>query len=96
MGRLEKLDQSYHHQDPADFLLPISQKMAIDLPSSEVKGIEFKVYHRDPLTGSPVFLGRITERRRKERGNNLKDLLGKAMREYSGYVKDPSTIFLLR
>lgn len=93
LERLEQLDQNYHYKETVNFLFPISEKM--ELSSLAVKGIEFKVYHRDPVTGSAVFLGRITERRRKERGNNLEDLLGKAMREYSDYVKDPSTIFLL-
>jgi hypothetical protein len=42
-----------------------------------------------------VFLGKIIERRRKERGNNFKDLLFKAKQDYSPRVKDPSAIFLL-
>jgi len=32
---------------------------------------EFKVYYRDDLTRSMVYLGTVIERRRKERGNNL-------------------------
>jgi hypothetical protein len=95
LERLEQLDQNHHHKETVSFLFPNFQKMATELSPPGVKGIEFKVYHRDPLTGSAVFLGKITERRRKERGNNLRDLLGKAMREYSDYVKNPSTIFLL-
>jgi hypothetical protein len=42
-----------------------------------------------------VFLGKIIERRRRERGNNLKDLLFKARQNYSTRVRDPSAIFLL-
>jgi ribosomal protein L13E len=42
-----------------------------------------------------VYLGTVVERRRRERENNLRDLLKKALKEYSDYVKDPSKIFLL-
>jgi hypothetical protein len=42
-----------------------------------------------------VYLGTVMERRRKERGNNLGDLLKKAAAEYSNRVQDPSKIFLL-
>ena len=65
-------------------------------PFGEEKRIfEFKVYSRDRLTHSINHLGMVLERRRKERGNNLKDLLVKAMKDYSDCVADPSTIFLL-
>ena len=57
--------------------------------------IIFDVYYRNYSTDSMVFLGKIIERRRKERGNNFKDLLFKARQNYSTRVKDPSTIFLL-
>jgi hypothetical protein len=57
--------------------------------------IIFDVYYRDYSTDSMVFLGKIIERRRRERGNNLKDLLFKARQNYSTRVKDPSAIFLL-
>jgi hypothetical protein len=56
---------------------------------------EFKVYYRDDLTRSVVYLGTVIERRRKERGNNLGDLLKKATAEYSNHVQDLSKIFLL-
>ncbi len=56
---------------------------------------EFKVYRRDPITRSMIFLGRVAERRIRERGNNLNDLLTKAVRDYSSCVAAPSTIFLL-
>jgi hypothetical protein len=42
-----------------------------------------------------VYLGTVIERRRKERGNNFKDLLKKAIKEYSDYVGNPSKIFLV-
>jgi hypothetical protein len=57
--------------------------------------IIFDVYYRDHPTDSMVFLGKIIERRRRERGNNLKDLLFKARQNYSTRVRDPSAIFLL-
>jgi hypothetical protein len=57
--------------------------------------IIFDVYYRDYSTDSMVFLGKIIEMRRKERGNNFKDLLFKARQNYSTRVKDPSAIFLL-
>jgi hypothetical protein len=59
------------------------------------KNNEFDVYYRDSLTRSIVFLGKVVERRKKERVNNFKDLLKKAIIDFSGQVKDPSRIFLL-
>jgi hypothetical protein len=56
---------------------------------------EFKVYYRNDLTRCMVYLGTVIERRKKERGNNLGDLLKKAAMEYSNDVPDPSKIFLL-
>jgi hypothetical protein len=57
--------------------------------------IIFNVYYREYSTDSMVFLGKIIERRRKERGNKRKDLLYKARQDYSARVKDPFAIFLL-
>ena len=74
---------------------PFLKKMETELLSSGKKPVEFKVYHRDDLTRSMVYLGTVIERRRKERGSNLKDLLKKAIKEYSDYVENPSKIFLL-
>jgi hypothetical protein len=42
-----------------------------------------------------VYLGTVIERRKKERGNNLGDLLKKAAMEYSNHVPDSSKVFLL-
>jgi len=65
-------------------------------PSSTGKNSgEFKVYYRDDLTRRMVYLGTVIERRRKERGNNLGDLLKKAAKDYCNDVPDPSKIFLL-
>ncbi len=67
---------------------------AVFLPSGKNYG-EFKAYYRDDLTRSVIYLGTVIERRRKERGNNLGDLLKKAATAYSDHVRDPSKIFLL-
>jgi len=93
--RLEQLEQFYREKEKINFSLPFLQKMETELLLSGKKDVEFKVYHRDHLTRSTVFLGKIIERRRKERGDNPKDLLSKAIKQYSDYVEDPSTIFLL-
>lgn len=59
------------------------------------KATEFKVYCRDEITRSMVLLGKIDERRMKERQNNLGDLLFKARKDFLDRVSDPSLIFLL-
>jgi hypothetical protein len=65
-------------------------------PFVSIKGpIIFDVYYRNYPTDSMVFLGKIIERRNKDRGNNRKDLLYKARQDYSPRVKDPSAILLL-
>ncbi len=56
---------------------------------------EFKVYYREGRTCCMVYLGTVMERRRRERGDNLGDLLKKAVTEYASHVRDPSRIFLL-
>ncbi len=93
--RLEQWEQIYPEKEGINGFLPILQKMETGLLSQEKKPVEFKVYCRDDLARSMVYLGTVVERRRKERGNNLGDLLKKALKEYSDYVKDPSKIFLL-
>ena len=93
--RLEQLEQLYCETKKVNFPLPFLQKMEKELLLPVKEDVEFNVYHRNNLTRSMVFLGKIIERRRKERRDNLKDLLNKAVKEYSDYVKDPSTIFLL-
>ena len=95
VGRLEQLKQIYDEKEKVNSSLPLLPKMETESLLPEKKAVEFKVYYRDPLTCSTVFLGKIIERRRKERGDNLKGLLNKAIKEYSDQVADPSTIFLL-
>jgi hypothetical protein len=95
LERLEQSNRRDHDKEKINFMLPFINEMETKLLPSGKEGVEFKVYHRNHLTRSTVFLGKITERRRKERGNNLRDLLGKAIRQYSNDVEDPSAIFLL-
>jgi hypothetical protein len=61
----------------------------------EKRDVEFRVYYNDCITRSMIFLGKVIKRRTKERGNNLKDLLVEAVKDYSHCVADPSTIFFL-
>ncbi len=95
--RMEQWEQLYLYpeKEGTNGFLPIFKKMETELLSSKKQPIEFKVFYRDDLTRSMVYLGTVIERRRKERGSNLKDLLKKAIKEYSDYVEDPSDIFLL-
>jgi hypothetical protein len=93
--RLEQSEQLYPEKNGINGFLPILKKMQAELLSSGKKPIEFKVYHRDGHTRSIVYLGTVIERRGKERGSNFKDLLRKAIKEYSNYVENPSQIFLL-
>jgi hypothetical protein len=93
--RLGQWEKFYPNREKIDDSLPLLEEMSSELSLSAKRPIEFKVYYRDDLTRSIVYLGKVTERRRKERGNNLGDLLKKAIREYSNYVRDPSKLFLL-
>jgi len=93
--RVEQLEQPYLKKKKVNCSLPLKQKMETELTLSGERPVRFNVYYRSQLTRSTIFLGDIVERRRKERGDNLKSLLSKAMKEYSNYVEDPSAIFLL-
>jgi len=57
--------------------------------------VVFNIYYREPSSKSIQFRGKVIERRLKERGNNLKDLLAKVRRDYSYRVIEPNGIFLL-
>lgn len=92
LGQWEKFYPEKGINEVSPALLPILG--AEPLPPGK-KSMEFKVYYRNDLTHSMVYLGTVIERRKKERGNNLGDLLKKAAKEYSHYVPDPSKIFLL-
>jgi hypothetical protein len=93
--RLEPLKPLCDEKEEVNSSLPFLQKMETELLSAGKKTLKFKVYYRDPLTRSPVFLGKIIERRRKERRDNLKSLLSKAINRYSDQAVDPSRMFLL-
>ena len=93
--RLEQLKQVCDEKEEVNTSLPFLDKMETGLLLSRKSALEFKVYYRDHLTRSTVFLGKIIERRRRERGDNLKGLLNKAIKQYSDQVVDPFTMFLL-
>ncbi len=93
--RLNQRDQLYPEKEAINCFFPIFEKRETERLSSGKKPMEFKVYYRDDLIRSMVYMGTVIERRRKERESNFKDLLKKAIREYSDYVKDPSKIFLM-
>ena len=93
--RLEQLDYLDDKKEGSNSSLPFLEKMEAELTSPGKSVVGFKVYHRDHLTRLTVLLGIVIERRRKERGDNLKGLLSKAIKQYSSHVEDPSTIFLL-
>ena len=93
--RSEQSEQLYPEKEGINGCLPIFEETETEPLSVGKNPVQFKVYHRDNETHSIVYLGTVIERRRKERGNNLKDLLKKAIKEYSDYVENPSKIFLL-
>ena len=93
--RSAKGEEVYQSQDETSCPLPLMDRIGISPVSPGKKAVEFKVYCRDPVTKSMISLGNIFERRTKERGNNLRDLLVKAVRDYSYYIEGASTIFLL-
>ncbi len=95
LGLLKVDPEQREAVERVNFSLPFPQKMETELLLPTKKGVEFKVYHRNRVTRSTVFLGKIIERRRKERGDNLKGLLSRAIEQYSDHVKDPPGIFLL-
>jgi len=90
-----KSRQLYQGQNNISYSLPLMDEVEISPLSPGEKAAEFKVYRRNHVTHSITFLGRVIERRTRERGNNLNDLLVKAVKDYSDYAADPSTIFLL-
>ncbi len=90
-----KTEQPYPGRDEISYSLSLMDEIEISPLSPGEKAAEIKVYLRNHVTRSITFLGRVIERRTRERGNNLNDLLVKAVRDYSGYVAEPSTIFLL-
>jgi len=90
-----KVEEVYQSQDETSCPLPLMDRIGISPLSPGKKAVEFKVYCRNPVKKSMIFLGNILERRTKERRNNLRDLLVKAVKDYSYCIEGASTIFLL-
>jgi hypothetical protein len=88
-------DQFGSDKEKINSSLTLLREMEAEVLSPGKRPVEFKVYYRDDPTRSMVYLGTVIERRRTERGNNLRDLLKKAVKEYSDDGRDPSKIFLL-
>jgi hypothetical protein len=91
----EKAEEKFTKPEELLSLLPSTNLPLNGLPLLRKRGTEFKVYCRDEVTRSMILLGRIVERRMKERENNLRDLLIRATKDFSHCVPDPSLIFLL-
>lgn len=90
-----KLEETCRAEKEINRSLPLLDGIEISPLPPGKKAADFRVYCWDPVTRSTTFLGWVIERRDRERGNNLNDLLVKAVKDYSDCVEDPSTIFLL-
>jgi hypothetical protein len=93
--RSEKLEDRYEGLMEINGLFPILQRSEAGPSGKEIRNPVFRVYCKDNVTRSMILLGKMIERRTRERGNNLKDLLAKATKDYSNCGADPFTIFLL-
>ncbi len=93
--RLGEWERFLSEKDTLNDPNPLLPRLGIAPSLSAKNSGEFKVYYRNDLNHGMVYLGTVIERRRKERGNNLGDLLKKAAMEYSNHVPEPSKIFLL-
>lgn len=94
--RLARTEEFHQRGEKINSWLPLTNRIGTSpfLPG-KTEVVEFKVYCKDCVTPSMIFLGNILERRTKERGNNLKDLLTKAVKDYSDCIADPAAIFLV-
>ena len=95
VAKSAKAKEVYQSQDETSCPLPLMDRIGGSPVLPGKKAVEFKVYCRDPIKNSMIFLGNILERRTKERRNNLGDLLVKAVKDYSYCIEGASTIFLL-
>ena len=93
--RLDKVEEVFQKDDEPVFLPSLLWKLELEPVSTEKKAPELKVYWRDRLTRSITLLGRVTERRKRERTDNFNDLLKRVVSDFSDQVKDPFGIFLL-
>ena len=91
---LKKLEERYEDMQEINYPLPLAERPGMSPLQKEKRNIVFRVYCRNYVTRSTILLGKVIERRTKERGNNLKDLLVRAVKDYSDRVADPSMIFL--
>lgn len=91
----ERLDDQSEGSGEIDFLLPLIKEPGARSLGRRKKHVEFRVYCRDKTTRTIRLLGSVTERRTKERGKNLDDLLVKAVRDYSRCAADPSQYLFL-
>jgi hypothetical protein len=91
-----RAEEFHRHEEKINYWLAFASRKEISpFPTTRTNVVQFKVYCRDCVTRSMVFLGNILERRTKERGNNMRDLLTKAMEDYRDCAAKPSMIFLL-
>jgi hypothetical protein len=91
---IKKLEDCYEDVQEINYPLPLAQRPGMSPLQKEKNYVVFRVYCRNYVTRSTILLGKVIERRTKERGNNLKDLLVRALKDYSDHVADPSMIFL--
>jgi hypothetical protein len=91
---MKKMGDRYEGVEEINYPLPLAERPGMGPLQKEERNVVFRVYCRNYATRSMVLLGKVIERRTKERGNNLKDLLVRAVKDYSGCVEDPSMIFL--
>jgi hypothetical protein len=94
--RSARAEEFHRHGEKINHWLPLASRKETDpFPTVRTNVVQFKVYCRDCVTRSMIFLGNILERRTKERRNNMRDLLIKAMEDYKECATEPSMIFLL-
>ena len=91
---IKKLEDRCEDVQEINYPLPLAERPGMSPLRKEKRNVVFRIYCRNYVTHSTILLGKVIERRTKERGNNLKDLLVKAVEDYSDYVADPSMIFL--
>ncbi|OGQ00962.1 MAG: hypothetical protein A2026_17590 [Deltaproteobacteria bacterium RBG_19FT_COMBO_46_12] len=92
---IKKMEDRDEDLQEINYLLPLAERPGMSPLQREKRNVVFRVYCRNYVTRSTILLGKVIERRTKERGDNLKDLLVKAVKDYSDRVADPSMIFLL-
>jgi len=92
---IKKLEDRCEDVQEINYPLPLAERPGLSPLQKEKRNVVFRIYCRNYVTRSTILLGKVIERRTKERGNNLKDLLVKAVKDYSYRIEGASTIFLL-